>query len=627
MAIPKKGLWIIGILTAIVLIAIGVYKFYKSRFLDSTLPYTVSKESRGLYKISYDTIKVDEIGGSLSVSNLNVNVDTASFSADSLPPGSPSVIINLHADSLTVTGVQTPRALLQNEITGTKVLIQNASIELFRIAKKEKDEDDGNSRKGDLVENIYYDVLRELKLVKMDTILLRNIDISYKDFKTKKLILRSTNVSLLLLNLQIDTNSLNDRSRIFFSKKVEVVADSIHLRDDKGHYDFKFAGLQVNTASKLLTLKSAVIKPLAGEVAFMKQFKYQRDRFDFALSDIRLNGIDPVGLAYGELHADSLTVSSSRFNIYRDARMPRDKVNRVGQYPHQMIMKIPFPVNIEKGFFNNSFVEYKEVNAKTGKAGRVQFNRVQANMTNITNQRSAIKKNDNLTIDYSAWFLNMAKADVRMTLKIGDKQGRFTVKGNLKGFDAKRLNVLIEPLGMARVEKGTIKSINFNMSGDNYRAGGELIMLYDDLKVSTLKLEDDNKTYKKKGLVSLFANAILKNQNPTGNNTRTAEMSNDRNTNRSFFNLIWKSIFTGIKETTGMDIMGKGDQAGEKTEGEKDDAAGSKKEASSKENKEKGKNDTRNKKDAAANKKDATENKKKDEPKVRQKDDSQNEEQ
>ena len=420
-------------------------------------------------------------------------------------------------------------------------------------------------------------MLRELKLVKMDTILLQNINISYIDFKTKKLILRSTNVSVLLFDLRIDTNSLADKSRIFFSKKVVIVADSIHLRDSKGYYDFKFAGLQVNTGSRLLTLKSAIIKPLKGEAAFMKMFKFQRDRFDFSLSGISLKGIDPVRLAYGELAADSLIVPNSKFYIYRDGRMPRDKVNRVGQYPHQLIMKIPFPVNIKKGVFDNSFVEYKEVNEKSNKAGRVQFHRVHATMTNVTNERMAIRKNNNLTIDYSAWFLNMAKADVRMTLKIGDKQGRFSVKGNLKGFDANKLNPLIEPLGMARVEKGMVNSVDFNMSGDNYNGGGDLIMLYDNLKVSTLKLEDDKKSYKKTGLASLFANAIVKNNNPSGGKTRTAEMSNERNTNRSFFNLVWKSIFTGVKETTGMDIMGNKDQQQDKKERAKEGSAEDKK--------------------------------------------------
>ncbi|RYG28909.1 MAG: hypothetical protein EOO01_39030 [Chitinophagaceae bacterium] len=113
------------------------------------------------------------------------------------------------------------------------------------------------------------------------------------------------------------------------------------------------------------------------------------------------------------------------------------------------------------------------------------------------------------------------------------------------------------------------------MSGDNYKAGGDLIMLYDGLKVSTLKMEDDNKGYKRKGLVSLLANAIVKNKNPSGGETRTAKMNNDRNTNRSFFNLLWKSIFTGVKETAGMDIMGKKDQQQDKKDRAKEGSDGS----------------------------------------------------
>jgi hypothetical protein len=557
MVLSKGKWWIAIVVVVLVAVAIGAYRFYKSRFFDSTLPDSVYAASDGLYQISYDTIIVDEVGGSVIINNIVVAADTASLRGDTSLQDQPAVVLNLKADTLRVFGVKTPRALLNKEISGSILRIKNASVEMYRVHEKE---DTATERSGrDIIESVYWDVLRQLKMVDIDTIMLENIDLTYTDLKTNKLILRTSKISLVLHQLLIDSNSLADRSRIFFAKRVEMSADSIQLRDAKGEYDFRFQGLSINTGAQHLKLRSASIEPRLGEKAFMNQQKYQRDRFDISLSEISIKSIDPERLSIGELVADSLSVGKSNFKIFRDLRIPRDKESRVGQYPHQVIMKVPFPLDIRKAFFNNSFLEYKEINDKTGEAGKVQFNRVTAVMQNLTNDQAAITKNNLLTIDFDAWFLNTAKIDARMSLRIGDKQGRFSVSGNLGKFNPVVLNQLTIPMGKVRVDKGVINGISFKMTGDNYNADGELTMLYEDLKVSSLKQEDGKPGYQKKGLESVLANAILRNKNPSNGNTRRSGMKNERNTNRSFFNLVWKSIFAGVKESVGMDILGKSD--------------------------------------------------------------------
>jgi len=77
--------------------------------------------------------------------------------------------------------------------------------------------------------------------------------------------------------------------------------------------------------------------------------------------------------------------------------------------------------------------------------------------------------------------------------------------------------------------------------------------LYHDLKISLLKKDKKENKYDKKGLASLAANFIMKNSNPEGDKApRVADVHFNRILNKSFFNLIWKTIFTGVKETTGI---------------------------------------------------------------------------
>ncbi|MBK8784950.1 MAG: hypothetical protein IPN43_00250 [Chitinophagaceae bacterium] len=54
---------------------------------------------------------------------------------------------------------------------------------------------------------------------------------------------------------------------------------------------------------------------------------------------------------------------------------------------------------------------------------------------------------------------------------------------------------------------------------------------------------------KKKGLQSLLANVLMKNSNPLNGVTRSDEINYERDKTKSFFNLLWKSIFSAAKKT------------------------------------------------------------------------------
>ena len=549
--LPKRG-WLLLIAAVIIAAAFGAYRFYKSRFLNDTLPDTVRSQSGGLYTISYDTVIIDEVAGSVFISNIRVQADTLVLKSDTFSGERPDVLINLRADSLRVSGVETPRALVSKEISGRSLLIKGVELQLIQLEKQKERSQPKDSLPSDVVERIYYDIMKELRMVSMDTILVQDVHLTFMNQASGKTNMKSHNVSIHLNDLLIDEASLRDPARIFFSRQVQITADSIYLADKKGLYTYGFSGFDLDTRSATLLTQHIAVKPLFSESAFAKQFKTQVDRFNFSLGPVKLTGIDPARAMSGELSADSLIVSESSFRIFRDGTFPRDKLSRVGQYPQQVITKIPFPLTISNAVFVRSFVEYKEKNPKTGQSGKVQFNRVTARMENITNEKQALRKNDNMQVYFDGYFLNMAKVEVSMSLKLGDERGRFSAKGKLGAFDATKLNIITEPLGMARVDRGKVNGIRFNMNGDNYQATGELRMLYDGIKISSLKLQEGKPGFQKEGLKSLMANMILRNKNTSGSNERVGRINNERNTNRSFFNLVWKSIFEGVKDVVGM---------------------------------------------------------------------------
>lgn len=80
---------------------------------------------------------------------------------------------------------------------------------------------------------------------------------------------------------------------------------------------------------------------------------------------------------------------------------------------------------------------------------------------------------------------------------------------------------------------------------------------YTALKVALLKETEEGAAPKKKGFLSFLANKlVIKDANPSkGEKVRTAEIRFERTPAASFFNLLWKSVFTGIRETVGIGMV------------------------------------------------------------------------
>ena len=80
--------------------------------------------------------------------------------------------------------------------------------------------------------------------------------------------------------------------------------------------------------------------------------------------------------------------------------------------------------------------------------------------------------------------------------------------------------------------------------------GGTVKILYNDLKISVLKKDKETHELKKKKLVSLGANMLVKDDNPTRDKPpRVANIHFERDTTRSMFHMSWKTLMKGIKET------------------------------------------------------------------------------
>ena len=360
------------------------------------------------------------------------------------------------------------------------------------------------------------------------------------------------NISLKINEVKADQIIKVQMQPLNFSNEVELALTRLSLSSKDKFYRFIFNDITLNSSRKQLDISSFNIIPFANENQFAARAKVQQDRYDVALSGIALKNISMEDLLRERIIASALTIKNTTAKIYRDLEKPLDKKSKVGKYPSQLLKELNIPVNISQASLTNAYIEYKEKEVISGSPGIIKFTNSNLNISNITNIPEVIRQNSALNIDFQARALGEIPLQGRFKFLLNSNDGNFVVNGSTGGFDALTLNQVSMPMAMLQVISGNINSIEFNLTGDNNKAQGDFVMKYENLNVDILKKDKNSGETSRRGFASLVANLVLQNNNPGKTGLRKAAPVYERDIYKSFFNLVWKTVFTGMKETVGM---------------------------------------------------------------------------
>jgi hypothetical protein len=371
------------------------------------------------------------------------------------------------------------------------------------------------------------------------------IIIDSSNSKEKPFILNAVQFAVSKVNNVTDGSKISD---IINNAAWQLSVGSFLLSTKDKLYDITANGIQIDNIKQTFSVRSVQVQPKLSEQEFVLQSVHQRDRFDLLFNNIVLQGVN-----FKELISNNkLEVSSGSLQpvikVFNDRTVPPDTSSKVSKYPNQQLIKLNFPFYIKELKVNNGYVSYNERSKQSLKAGTVFFSNINATLTNITNIDERVKANERLTLHATALFMGAGRLTSEWTLPLNLADTSFTVTGSLGAMNTAVLNPLVEPLGMVSVKKGTINRLTFNIQGGNYRSTGKVLFLYKDLHIKVLK-KDENNNLKSKNIESIIANAAIKSDNPMKGNARTGTIDFNRDTTKSFFNFLWKSVFAGVKKT------------------------------------------------------------------------------
>ncbi|HEX6428016.1 MAG TPA: hypothetical protein VF008_10040 [Niastella sp.] len=540
---------LIFFLFLILLVAAGVvyYKKWRNEFLRNKVPHLVFLESDSLYRITYDTIDIDEVDGEIVIKNLRLTPDsTYKKSNDSTLPKN---LLQVTVPEIIISGVQTDAAVLDKEVVASMIKLTSPVVTMFTNRQSTKENDTTSA-----ADKIYKVLLRGLEKISVDTIIITDADYHICQWSNGDTIFSGSKIHAQLHHINISDSTSTDTSRVLFAENATLDVNKILIRRSNQLYHYQFNEIQLRSRDRSFAVKKLHVTPTLDEAAHMRAVKWQTDRLDFDLYNLLFKQVNVQEILNGNLIADELTIKNAQFKIFRDKAYPQKKESKIGHNPHQELLKIPIDIALKKIIVQGGYIEYKEKNPQTGSSGVVVFNDINASLLNVTNRPDKIRENDRFTVHFNSRFLNKIPLSATLQFYLSNKNGKYTVNARMKSTDATIFNQLSKPMALVEINSGTINSLDLNLICNDYNAKGIIRLLYNDLNVKLLKQEEISKEYKSKKMISLLANITILNANPDKNKpVRIVTVNHERDIYRSMFNLIWKSIFEGAQKTVGIE--------------------------------------------------------------------------
>jgi hypothetical protein len=544
----KIGYWLGGIILTLVVLIGGVAIYLNAKWkpiATEKIKDGVYKGSKHLYRIDFKDIHINLVTGNVVLDSITLTPDTTIFNQLKLQKKAPVHIFRLKLAHLKLSRVAVLNAYFNKKVRLNAIVLDRPTIDMIynKVPRQKVEKNDST---------LYQQIAKTLREIRIGSI--RIIDADFDYYKGNKKMQSVKHLTFNAKDFLVDSLSQHDSTRVLYSKDLNFELAGYQSQTKDKMYTLKVDTLLGSLTKKTLAIKGVKLIPVYPEIAFSKKYTTQKDRYNLNFQAINFIGVDFLGLNDdGDLRAKKVVVGPAKVAIFMNRELPPPAFDKVRNYPHNALKRLPIPTVVDTLGFNKIDIAYTEYSPKTKEKGTVRLENLTGNILNVTNDSLQLSKKNHAYADLTTYVMGAGKMNVKIDFNLTDKNLAFSYVGNIGAFDMKVLNPLSKPLGQIQIETGNVKSAYFNISANARSSKGIVQFSYSDLKVNLLDKEE-NGANKKKGLLSFLANKLLiKDANPSkGDKMRVANVTYTRVPQASFFNLMWKSVFVGIRENVGI---------------------------------------------------------------------------
>lgn len=484
----------------------------------------IERNSGGVYSIKYDVINLNLFRRSIRLKNLSVIPDTDALHGDTQK----KAVYKITMPTLTLEGISIFDLILKKSITVGTVSAKGGDVVILTTARNRK--------------------APPKKTKSLKPFIIRHLDIAETSFKLlgKTEILGISRVSLLFSNLKIAAPFIH------FDSGEAVLEDST-FSFPGNFYKLKAKRLNLSKSKAAVSIHDLELIPQYKRYRFSQKKGYRVNRISMEIDNLLFKKIDFNSFFKKQrLQCEQVTVEKPVLDIFRDRQVPKRSRFKKKKTPLQMLKDLKFRLKIDNIKISNGALDYTVRGDKTKRVGKIFFNRIRADLKNVTNFPELLKRKTNLSLKASARVMGRStlKADLVIPVSVKREPGSFTFSGTLGKMDMRVFNPMLESNASLRIDSGVVDKLFFSATADKKEAVGEMKFLYKDLKISILKKSSEQK---KRKILSFLANTFIHSFNPKpGKPLRVGRIYFKREKSVSFLNYIWKAILSGIKSSVGL---------------------------------------------------------------------------
>jgi len=547
--------WIAGIIIVLIAIVTGISIYFSIRWkpvLTQKIKDVVYEGSSHLYTLNFKDIHLNLLSGSVTVDSILLAPDTAVFNERKKTGMAPTHLFQVKLEKLRLRRISVLTIYFKKKIEMNDIILEHPSINMIynKVYKKPTPVKDRRS--------LYERISKTLKSVHIKGIKIEDADFDYVSGATGRVLNSVKHLNVHVKDLLLDEHSKADTTRFYYTKDISFIMTGYSSLSKDKMYTMKVDTITGSAIGRSVRIKGFKMIPMYPDIQFSKMLKTQKDRYDLAFDQIDFRGVNFYRLNIrGVLQARSLRIKNANAKVFMNREMPPGHGDKSGNFPHMALRRLPIETTIDTLQLRGVNVAYTEYNPMSQQKGTINIDRLNGNIYHVTNDSAAIAKNKYAVADLDAYLVKAAQLHIVINFNLLAANAAFNFKGNIGKVDMVKLNPLSKALGMLKVESGQIQKIDFDVKANAKGSMGTMHMYYNNLKIALLKEGEDGKPTKKKGLLSFIANTlIVKDENPAkGKPLRTADIVFERPPGASFFNLLWKSVFIGIRETVGLGIV------------------------------------------------------------------------
>jgi hypothetical protein len=369
---------------------------------------------------------------------------------------------------------------------------------------------------------------------------------SFQLIRDSLILATSHNINLLAESIALARNTMEEPIGYTYGE-IRLSLSDISLYSKTGLYDMDLDGVSFRKSDSTIMLTGFSMIPKYDKKEFSKKLKFQNDRFDVKIGEVKIRGIGIQRFLAGKpLEIAAVEIDSIDADIYRDKNV-QFNFSKFPPFYNESFLKIPVPLQIDTVEVTNSKLLYGELTAGHPKAGTILLEKFSAQSYNLGNQ--PVKGTEKPVMKFNVQALVMGEGPMKaeLILPLEGNLRDIQCSGSVGAMQLKPLNDMLEPAIGIRFQGGSVTRMTFAFTGNDNLSKGWMEFLYKDIDVSLVKKKPD----KEWGFVSALANWVAVSNNPSapGKDPKIVEIGFERDKNKGLINYVWKTIQSGMVRT------------------------------------------------------------------------------